>query len=548
MTGGQHDVIAFLGSPAAHGGAAVERIETHSALVFLAGGRALKLKRAVRFDYLDFSTPALRRAACEAEVRINRRTAPAIYRGVVPITLEADGRLALGGAGPALDWCVDMARFDQDALLDRLAARDALDLDIARRLAASVARFHLAAERRTNHGGRDGMRWVIEGNAAGFAEFGRTLLPAASCADLTAAARRELARHGDLLEGRRTAGFVRQCHGDLHLRNIVLLDGSPTPFDAIEFNDEIACVDVLYDLAFLLMDLWRRGLRQHANVVLGGYLAQTDDFAGVALLPLFLSCRAAVRAKTSATAAALQTDAARRCELEALARDYLAMAADLLRPVPAALIAIGGRSGSGKSTLAQAVAPGTGRVPGAIVLRSDEIRKAQFGVQPHERLDPGGYSAEASARVYRALVDRARSSLQAGHSVVVDAACLRPADRSAIEAAAAAAAGTAFVGLWLDAPPAVLMARVAARSADVSDADAPVVQAQLHADVGEMHWARVDAAVGPAAVLADAQHRIGAEMARLAQDTVEPNTVPRISAKSATSAHPAAQTPNARTV
>ena len=183
-----------------------------------------------------------------------------------------------------------------------------------------------------------------------------------------------------MLERRRESGFVRQCHGDLHLRNIVLLDGRPTLFDGVEFNDEIACTDVLYDLAFLLMDLWRRRLPRHANTVWNRYLVETADFDGVSLLPLFLSCRAAVRAKTSATAAQLQHDVQRRNELEGMAREYLAMAERLLHPPHPCLVAVGGFSGSGKSTLALSLAPSVGAVPGAVVLRSDETRKRLCGV------------------------------------------------------------------------------------------------------------------------------------------------------------------------
>ncbi len=149
-------------------------------------------------------------------------------------------------------------------------------------LAAAIAGFHTAAEPRTDHGGRAGMSWVIEGNAAGFAEFGQACLEASTASRVTDDSRRELERRAELLERRRESGFVRQCHGDLHLRNIVLLDGRPTLFDAVEFNDEIACTDVLYDLAFLLMDLWRRRLPRHANAVLNRYLAETADLEHVA--------------------------------------------------------------------------------------------------------------------------------------------------------------------------------------------------------------------------------------------------------------------------
>src|SRR5690606_26696689 len=150
----------------------VERIDTHGAMVFLTGSRAYKLKRAVRFDYLDFSTAERRRASCEAEVHLNRRTAPDLYLGVKAIARQPDGSLALGGAGEPLDWVVEMRRFDQNALLDRLAESGRLDVDMMPTLASAIARFHDNAERRHDHGGTAGMHWVVEGNAAGFDEFG----------------------------------------------------------------------------------------------------------------------------------------------------------------------------------------------------------------------------------------------------------------------------------------------------------------------------------------------------------------------------------------
>ena len=174
-----------------------------------------------------------------------------------------------------------MNRFDQDALFDRLAAAGRLDLGLMPPLAAAIAEFHAAAERRRDHGGNAGMAWVIEGNAAGFAEFGATCLDPAACfrsPTTPGPSSIAVARCSTVVVH---AGFVRQCHGDLHLRNIVLLDGRPTLFDGVEFNDEIACTDVLYDLAFLLMDLWRRRLPRHANAVWNRYLAETGDLDGL---------------------------------------------------------------------------------------------------------------------------------------------------------------------------------------------------------------------------------------------------------------------------
>jgi aminoglycoside phosphotransferase family enzyme/predicted kinase len=507
ITEDQTAVIDFLTAPSTHGGATVERIDTHASTVVLAGTRAYKLKRAVRFDYLDFSTAERRRTLCEAEVRLNQRTAPTLYRGVVAVTRQDDGSYALGGNGKPADWLVEMHRFPQEALFDRLASARALGIELMSPLAEAIADFHKSADHRSDHGGKAGMSWVVEGNAAGFAQFGRSCLEPSAASRVTEESRRELDRRAEVLERRRQCGLVRQCHGDLHLRNIVLLDGRPTLFDGVEFNDEISCTDILYDLAFLLMDLCRRRLPQHGNTVWNRYLAETADFDGVPLLPLFLSCRAAVRAKTSATAAQLQRDLQGRSELEGMARDYLTMAEQLLHPPYPCLVAVGGVSGSGKSTLALRLAPSIGPVPGAVVLRSDETRKRLCAVPLLQRLGPEGYSAQISDRVYATMAKQAALVLRAGHSVVVDAVHARAADRRAIEQVAGAAA-VPFIGLWLDAPEPLLIDRTARRRNDPSDADADVVRMQRAQDTGEIHWSRLDAS-GPAAhVLSTAIDRV----------------------------------------
>ena len=500
ITEDQTATIDFLAAPATHGGVPVERVETHASIVFLAGPRAWKLKRAVRYDYLDFSTAERREALCEAEVRVNRRTAPSLYRRVVAVVRKPDGSLALDGHGVPVDWVIEMRRFDQEQLLDRLAGRGALDLGLMPPLGSAIARFHGIAEPRFDHGGRAGMAWVIDGNALGFAEEGGGVFDQAAAAALTDESRAELQRHTAQLDERRESGGVRQCHGDLHLRNIVLLDGCPTLFDGVEFNDEIACIDVMYDVAFLLMDLWRRQLPHHANAVLNRYLSETLDYEALRLLPLFLSCRSAVRAKTSATAARLQADARRRAELEEMARSYLALAAWLLRPSAAHLIAIGGFSGSGKSTLAHAIAASIGAVPGALVVRSDEIRKQLCGVGPLTRLGPAGYTAEVTGRVYETVLQRAATIISTGHSAVVDAVFARPEDREAVERVAEVARAP-FVGLWLDAPEQILAERLQSRRADPSDADPAVVRAQLAKGAGEVRWNRILASGEPGEVV-----------------------------------------------
>ena len=502
VTEDQSAVVEFLASPSAHGGLSVERIDTHSAIVFLAGERAWKLKRAVRFDYLDFSSAERRKVLCEAEVCLNRRTAPVLYHGVVPVTRDEHGSLAIDGAGAPVDWLVEMARFDQEALLDRLAAKGRLGPDMMAPLADAVARFHAAAEPRPDHGGANGMRWVIEGNASGFADH-RDLLDPSTCSRLTADSLAELDRRAARLDARRDGGLVRQCHGDLHLRNIVWIDDRPTLFDAVEFNDEIACTDVLYDLAFLVMDLWRRQLPRHANAVWNGYLSRTGDLDGVSLMPLFLSCRAAVRAKTSATAARVQPDPRQAESLREHARTYLTLTERLLRSSPPVLVAVGGLSGSGKSTLAFGLAPTVGAVPGALVFRSDSIRKQLCGVSELDQLGPEGYTAGVSARVYAGLGDRARRAIAGGHAAIVDAVFARPEERDRIESIAADA-GVPFAGLWLDAPEATLIGRVEHRRMDASDADAAVVRRQQAQQIGAMRWHRLDAGRRVDDVLRDA--------------------------------------------
>ncbi len=504
--GDQAPVIALLSKPGTYGAGveSVERVTTHISIVFLAGTRAYKLKRAVKHDYLDFSTPELRRAACQAEVKLNRRTAPMLYRGVRPITRLAGGSLALDGHGTPVDWVVEMARFDQEMLLDRLAERHALDLELMPQLAEAVARLHTLAEWRFDEGGRDGMAWVIKGNAKDLAHFGRGLIDPVDRISLNARQLTALNRQAELIDERRLAGFVRWCHGDLHLGNICLLNGTPVLFDCIEFSPAIACVDVFYDLAFLLMDLLHRGLDRHANLLLNHYLVGTGDLEGLALLPLFLSCRATVKAKTTVTAAQVRSQRshprpADHAMLRTAARAYLRLALELIQPKPPRLVAIGGLSGTGKSTLALELAAGLDPAPGAVVLRSDVVRKSLFGVAPLARLDADGYTEGVSRQVYRTLADRARLVLQSGHSAIVDAVFANPIDR-AVMADVAAKAGLPFHGIWLSADPRTAAARLRSRSGDASDATPGVLARQLTLDVGPLHWSVLDTSADAAHV------------------------------------------------
>jgi aminoglycoside phosphotransferase family enzyme len=300
VTEDQGAALAFLATPAAHGGQApVGRIDTHGSIVFLAGERVLKVKRAVRYPYLDYGTLERRRWACEREVALNRRSAPELYLGVSAVTREADGTLALDGTGTPVEWVVAMRRKPDADLLDRRAAARGLDDALLVRAADEVARLHAGAEvvaaAALHGGGSAGLRWVIADNARGLAEYAGLFPPDAGAA-LEAAAGAALTRCAALLDRRLAEGRVRRCHGDLHLGNLCLWRGRVTLFDALEFDDRLACIDVLYDLAFLLMELDLKLARRAANLVLNRYLRRCGglerpgELAALAALPLFFRC------------------------------------------------------------------------------------------------------------------------------------------------------------------------------------------------------------------------------------------------------------------
>ncbi|MGN6573932.1 MAG: AAA family ATPase, partial [Pseudolabrys sp.] len=460
----QDAVIDFLAASTTHGGATVVRVDTHAASVFLAGDHVLKIKRAVRFPFLDFTTLARRKAACEAEIAVNRPYAPAIYRRVVAITREADGRLALGGKGEPVEWAVEMARFDETATLDHLAARGAIDDALADRLGRTVAAAHGKAPPVDGFGFAAALAEIVTQNDAELCDSPALFAPD-EVATLSRATKAALERVRPLLEARERDGCVRRCHGDLHLGNIVRIDDAPVLFDAIEFDDRIATADVLYDLAFLLMDLIERDLAGAATIVLNRYLVETAhdaDLDALAALPLFLSVRAAIRAKVTAARAAHAKD---RAQAEQSARDYFTLARRLIDPPKPQLVAVGGLSGTGKSVLAAALAVHVPPLPGAVVLRSDIIRKQLMGVAETDRLAPETYTAELTRRVYDALAEKARRVLAAGHSAIADAVYARAGERDAIRAAAGNAP---FHGLFLTADLATRVARVGAREADAS--------------------------------------------------------------------------------
>jgi aminoglycoside phosphotransferase family enzyme/predicted kinase len=451
-------------------GARAERtIETSCAQVFLSGGQAFKIKRPVDYGYLDYSTTDKRRWALERELRFNRLAAPDIYLRVGFVTREADGSLALDGEGEVLEHVLEMRRFDENAVLSERPW--AIDGDLADQLGRTTARFHEAAERRE---GEDGgaLSYTVHSNARVLETFKGVLgaAPVQRLIDLTNAA---LESAKPLLARRGQAGLLRRCHGDLHLGNVLLENGAPVLFDCIEFNDALGEMDVLYDLGFLLMDLDFRRRTDAANRVLNAWLDEAgrhlpdDHWAGLSLLPLILSVRAGIRTHVNAFAGDLPA-----------AQAYLAKALEHLQPRAASLAAIGGLSGTGKSTLARMAAPGIGGAPGAVVLRTDEVRKRLFGAGPLQKLGPDAYTDEAHRAVYARMRQEAAAVLSAGRAVILDATFM-DADQRAMAEGLAAEAGVQFAGVWLQSDPDLLRQRVAARTGDASDADLAVLEAQL---------------------------------------------------------------------
>ncbi|HVZ08304.1 AAA family ATPase [Rhodopila sp.] len=468
----QADVAAFLAGLAgrpAH--------ETHISAVFIGTDTVWKLKKAVRLSFLDFSTVSAREHYLRRELEINHAAAPGLYRDVVPVGCDPDGHLALG-LKPAVDWVLRMARVPDADFLEAIAARGDLTPALLDALGDAVVRDQALRPAVSTWDSAAALSRIAAGNAESAMSAG---LPRS---EVTVWLTRTQAAI-DILRGwladRVPLGCVRRCHGDLHLGNLCLWQGKPVAFDALEFDEAMATIDIGYDLAFLLMDLEHRVSRPAANRVMNRALARTGDVGMMRGLPVFLSLRAMVRAHIAA-AMGKGADAA----------SYLAAAQAYLTPPPPRVLAIGGLQGTGKSTLARRVAPALGCSPGAVILRSDEVRKRLFGRAPEDRLPPEGYAEDANRAVNAGLVSLAQETIAGGHSVIIDATLLDPDLRNAVRAAAEAAS-VPFVGVWLQAPLAELERRVTARRDDASDATIDVLRRAADTSKPPQDWRLTDA-------------------------------------------------------
>jgi hypothetical protein len=453
------------------GAKSVRLVETHISWVVLTGHYAYKIKKAVDLGFLDFSSLQARQHYCDEEIRLNRRLAPGIYLDVIPIGGSRENPVL--GAQPAIEYAVRMRRFAASKQLDRLLASNKILPQHIDSLAATMARFHgdlPAAEANSSFGSAEVIRLDAEQNFAQLQALLTEQRDVASLAALRSASNGEYAAHRSLFEQRLVQGYVRECHGDLHLGNIVLVDGQPVPFDGIEFNPALRWIDVMSEIAFTVMDLLHYRRADLAWRFLNAWLEATGDYAGIRLLRFYLVYRAMVRAKVGAIRAAQPGMSARATtEAQESSRGYLALAADCLARNKAALIITHGLPGSGKTTFAQIALE---RLQG-IRLRSDVERKRLFGLSPlaDSRASTGIdlYSAEITQRTYARLHDLARELLRAGYTVIVDAAFLKQAERARFRQLAAEMS-VPFVIASLQAGNETLRARIMQRHRDANDA------------------------------------------------------------------------------
>jgi uncharacterized protein len=455
----------------------VEHIETHAAHVFLCGHYAFKMKKNVNLPYLDFSTVEKRRKVLAREFQINKSFAPQLYLSVIEIAGEPVLKMKRFPATSLLSW-----RVDHDGVSDTLASE----------LAVTLVETHQHAEQSTVKGAD-----IMKGLGLQLAEaFKKSsdCFPTKRTASFVSLCSNALKRVERILNQRSSNGLVRRCHGDAHCGNIVIIDGKPILFDAIEFSEKIGTIDVLYDLSFLLMDLLHHNQSRAANIILNRYLhlrRLNEDLSGLVAMPLFLATRAGVRALVTADLAHELSKSEVKEQLER-ASNYFDEGHHFLIPSSPRLICIGGLSGTGKSTLATGLAPWVGAPPGAFHIRTDVERKVLAGVGETEHLRPEFYLPDYSGRVYAGVIARAKAALQTGHSVIIDGVFAREEERNAV-VCFAFEMRVKFLGLWLDAKPNLMKERVKHRIGDASDATPQVIDAQLKYELGKIEWQHVDA-------------------------------------------------------
>lgn len=455
-------------------------IETHISWVLLTGEFAYKLKKPLDLGFLDFSTLDKRHHYCQEELRLNRRLAAPIYLEVLAVVAGPDGIVMAGSDTPStdvLEYALKMQQFDPEQGFDRLLHRQELTLEHLDQLAALIGEFHLqlpGAAADSEYGSLQAVRRPCEENFRQIRQQAAQLADDPRLAELARWSKTWLEQHAERFEARHRDGFIRECHGDLHLRNIALWQEKVIAFDCIEFNPALRWIDTISEIAFLIMDLDAHQASGLGWYVLNRYLEQTGDYAGLELLRFYLVYRAMVRAKVAAIETAQHPGADHQAELQ----HYLDQAVAYTRDAPPHLVITTGFSGSGKTTMTDQLLQHLG----AVRLRSDVERQRLFGSAPEDQaVGTGKYSTAASDQIYQNLQAHSRRLLRAGYTVIVDAAFLRQTRRRPF-AALARECGVPFHILALEAAPGVLRERIRQRQRagrDASEADLAVLESQL---------------------------------------------------------------------
>lgn len=458
-------------------------IETHISWVLLTGNFAYKIKKSVNFGFLDFSSLAKRRVYCHQEVRANQALSPDVYLTVVPITGSID-RPEFSGSGETIEYAILMREFNQENLFTALLKRDLLTSELIDAVALLLAKFHDKASRQVPDPQIGTPKQVFEPMQQNFEQI-RELLgdnhesALEQIANLEQWAHQEWRRVEPILAERKANGFIRECHGDVHLGNIALIDDKPVIFDCIEFNDALRWTDTMADIAFITIDLIDNGCAAFSHQLLSYYLEHCPDYQGLAILPFYQVYRAVVRAKVNLFKYA-QTQGEERTFWYQRFQHFLNLAQQLLVVKSQQLFITYGLAGSGKSTVSQTLV----RERGVMRLRSDIIRKKLHDLDHLDQSDSGVnqkiYSIDATQRTYQLMAEYTKIVLSAGYSVVVDAAFLLHTQRC-LFSNIAAAQDLPFIILVCAAPFKTLQTRIELRQAmsrDPSEATLEVLEMQ----------------------------------------------------------------------
>ena len=470
----------------------VEMRQSHIAILFLAGDYAFKLKRAVLMPGIDFSTPQKRRIACVHEMRRSTIYAPHLVIGIKSVRQHPNGRISIGGkAGIEIDTLLIMRRLKDEDILSTQSPGTTFDRFEVMDLAEQLADLHCKAKLfRTKWNFEDIQKVIVE-NESVLSCFCPNIFKRKPLRILTQKSLSVLTQNKRLVSLRQKSGHVRKCHGDLLLSNIAFDKGKYLFFSPIEYDDSLDCIDTLYDLSYLLMDMEVRGMRRLSNMLFNHYLAYTNDMTGYPLLPLYQSMRAATRAGVCAKKSLLLTGHDKETAIQN-ARKYFNLACHFLISNHPVLIACGGLSGSGKSRIAREIGGKMNPAPGAVILRDDIVKKQMRGCALDQHLDDTPDSPAYEQVVYDLLRQQARTALSIGSCVIVDALFYNQSEREAIEKLAQEM-NIPFIGIWVDAPIDVRTERVMTRKRNPSDIrNRTELEQQLHLEIGTMTWEQIN--------------------------------------------------------